>query len=559
MRSDDRGKKKPARRANPIADLNEAEGLLEDMGGKTGARGRKGVKDLKKEAEAWSSDRAFEALRGLATSIVGQLNLRTLVGQILETAVRTLGAERGILFLGRGDHPGLIPVLAIDIRGEELEAIERVSRTILEKSRTGEVILVQDAPHDARFADIPSVQVKQVRSVVCAPLLASGDPVGLLYLDAPSRAGAFPAESGRVLQALAEVAAVALENARVHGELLAENSQLRSRTTMDKPFARILTLHPGMQQVLAKAELAARMDAPVLILGEAGTGRTLLARSIHEAGPRALHPFVSYNCAMSPQDRAERLLFGFRDGHAGSQAEISGFYRQADRGVLFLGDIGSLDASLQAKVWGTLDSGMIRAVGGRSDVRVDVRLIASADPGIRNEVLQGKFHKELFDGLRTLVLHLPPLRERPQDVPLLARYFLRRHSAASGRAEELVFTSNAMDLLQSLPWPGNVRQLETLVRMTLSMVTGHAADAAILEKMLALSPDALSWSGGSSWGGPSGPRVRSIVEHEVEAIREALIQTGGNKSQAAKLLGVHRNTLMRKVAKMDISWRTKSR
>ncbi len=507
-----------------------------------------------------SEDHVLDALREAATSVGAQLDLQPLGRQILETALRTAGAERGVLLLGKSGSSNLVPIATEGIGYQELEAIERVSRTVLNRARDGQVLWIPHAGNDELYRELPGAAEGTIGPVLSVPLLASGEAVGLIHLDAPAGSAVFSTESTRILEAFAAFAAAALENARAHGDVVAENALLRLRTAPERPFARILTLHPGMQQVLARAELAARLDSPVLIMGEPGTGRTLMARSIHEAGRRGMHPFIVYNCATAIQDRAEHLLFGFRDVQSlGGKTEVSGLFRQADRGTILLNEIRTLEPGLQTKIWALLDSGMMRPVGGRTNVPIDVRVLASTDREIHHDVLGGGFHKELFDRLRVLVLCLPPLRERPQDIPLLTRYFLRRHAAAAGRSEEMAFASNAMDLLQSLPWPGNVRQLETVVRMVLFSVGGRSVDAATLEKILAMSPDAGAWTTAGLAGGPAGPRVRSIAEHEVEAIREALIQTGGNKSRAAELLGVHRNTLMRKVRSMDIPWRTRSR
>ena len=536
----------PKRPANPLADLDECEGLLEDLGASERTH------ELRKSAAEWSAREAFRALRAVACSITGNLDLRTLVKQILDAALHTLGAERGILFLGRGEDAGLVPIVALNIAGEELEEIEQVSTTILRRGQQGEVLVSENAAQDPRFRDVPSISIKEVRAVLCAPLTTRGVASGVIYLDSRCSQQAFPRDAGRLLEAFASLAAVALENARRHGEVIRENSLLRRRMMARESFERILTLSPRMSTLLEKAALAAKVDAPILIVGESGTGKELLARSIHDASPRALNPFAAQSCSAIPPKLMEACLFGQAGSSAGR--ELPGLLREADRGTLYLAEIAALDLDLQAKLLRTIESGCVTALGTRREIRVDVHLISASGRDLRAEIRAGRFLEELYHLLGLLELQIPPLRERPEDIPLLVNHFVGKHIEETGQERAAVsFTPEALERLQGLPWRGNARELESVIRRLLAFTRDERITADQLDNYVASCEisaqylEAPDWSASSVMG-----QIRPFAEQEREALRAALRRTGGNKSKAARLLGLHRNTLLRRIKKLGV-------
>jgi transcriptional regulator with GAF, ATPase, and Fis domain len=549
-------------RSHPARDLEEAESLLEDLAGPPSPRSSPGQPadalrgDLRARVQDWGADQMLQAFCGLASAIAGNLDQRSLVKQILEAAITTLGAQRGILFLGRGEDAGLVPVVALSITGEEIEAVEQVSKTILLRGQKGEVLITPDATHDPRLMDIPSVRVGEIRSVLCAPLISRGEPIGVIYLDAPSAARTIPPDAGRFLEAFARLGAVAVENARVHGDVVRENLRLRRRLESQEAFQQLLSLSPQMDLLRQRAALAAQVDAPILILGEPGTGKQMLARGIHEAGARALAPFVAYNCAAIPRELMEAVLFGHvRGAFPGAQRDMPGLLRAADRGVLYLGEIADLDPELQAKLLHSLDEGVVTPVGSRRECRIDVHLISAASRDIRADVRAGRFLEQLYYRISVLELQIPPLRERPADIPVLIEHFIEKHVADRDSRRRIHFTTEATGFLQGLAWRGNVRELESLVRRAL-LLTEHArVDLAAIKKLVtvpddAWMPDAVpgAWPAAGRTG-----QVRPFVEQERELLREALIRAGGNKSKAARLLGLHRNTLLRRLRKLGVA------
>lgn len=536
---------------DPVGDLEEAAALEAELGESTPQRAT--ANGLEMRAREWSADQALQALNRVSAAVAGDLHLGSLIRRILDAAVQTLGAERGVIFLGHGGHQGLVPVLARNVRGEELDEVEGISRTILAAARSAPVV-TGDAQQDRRFRDVPSVRAKRVRSVACAPMHSEGEMIGIIYLDAPSRAGAFPDQCVRFLESFARLAGVAVRNAQIYGELQQQNQQLRRRVDSLSALGRLDSSSPQMAAVLRRAMVAALVDAPILIIGEEGTERELLARSIHELSPRAMQPFVVAHCDVLDARLRSALLGPPAAARRSPAAEPPRLLRQAERGILFLEELNALDPAAQARLTQLIDEGWLRAAGTSGARSVDVRLIASLRMPTADVLAAGLLRRELHEKLAAIELHIPPLRERPEEIPVLVDRFLQMHCAAAGR-EPVLFTSQAIELLQNLPWRGNVAELETLVRRVLVFNDQDRIDAAELtEQVRAIerharidAPTADDVSR-RPYGCP-----KSLAEQEREAIRNALAHARGNQSAAARILRVHRNTLLRRMKKLGIS------
>ncbi len=543
-----------SRRVHPLADLAEAESALEDLPAPRDAKVAYPSPELaplaalKGQAVQWSAEQTLQTFRSLACAVTADLDLRSLVKQILEAGVRTLGAERGILFLGRGDSAGLVPVMALNIEGDELQSLERVSRTILQMGKGGAILLTQDAMNDPRLRGVDSVKLNEIRSILCMPLVGRSERVGVLYLDAPA-SNAFAPDAERLLGAFADIAARALENARVHGDVLQENAQLRQQPTGQDPFDRLTGASPLVDALRRRARTVAMMDAPCLIRGERGTGRQLLARAIHDASSRALQPFLSCDCSTLSPEELKGFLLG-RTGVAakGSRSEETGQLERAHRGTLFLGAAETLGVENGDQIALILDCGTVRPMGARHDVRVDVRFILGTSNDLEEEVRLGRWSRELFRKVRNLTLLVPSLRERPGDIPELVAHLLRVHHGQDlPGAPPVTLTAEALQRLQTHSWPGNVEELEHVIRRVLLLSKTDTIDAALIEQAL-LPPAEQEARAQGPWSG----LVLPLLEWETEAIRQALARTRGNKSEAARLLGVHRNTLVRKVRELKI-------
>jgi len=305
----------------------------------------------------------------------------------------------------------------------------------------------------------------------------------------------------------------------------------------------IIAQDPKMLELLEVARTVASSPAPVLITGESGTGKELLARYIHEQSPRKDRPFVAVNCAALPEGLLETELFGHERGSfTGAVAQKNGKFELAHRGTLLLDEVSEMPLSLQAKILRALQEGEIDRVGGIKPVAVDVRVIATSNRDLVEEVRRGRFREDLFFRLNVIPLHIPPLRERKEDIPLLASYFLEKYADLNGKtAKDLA--PETLDLLMDYFWPGNVRELENVIHRAVLLAKGEVLEPKDLVIEEGLSPRAPN---------PVRPGT-SLKEMERWLILETLKKVGGNRTKAAQLLGVSVRTIRNKLKEYRIS------
>ena len=306
------------------------------------------------------------------------------------------------------------------------------------------------------------------------------------------------------------------------------------------PFPGLIGRSPAMERVFRLVENLEHSEATVLLTGESGTGKEVLAWAVHAHSPRRSGPFVAVNCGALPGELLESELFGHvRGAFTGAERARPGLFEQASGGTLFLDEVGDMPLSMQARLLRVVEEGMIRRVGGERPVPVDVRLVGATHRDLGAEVRAGRFRQDLLFRLQVLTVELPPLRERPGDVPLLVAHILARIAADRGRAPWVV-DDEAMGLFERYAWPGNVRELQnTLQRLTLL-----AGNRAIGADLIASEPTLKSALMGSA---DVGGTELTLVAAERGRIREALAAAGGNRRRAAQLLGVSRATLYRKL------------
>ena len=303
-----------------------------------------------------------------------------------------------------------------------------------------------------------------------------------------------------------------------------------------------------VQDTLHLVSRAARTDANVLVLGENGTGKELVARAIHRLGPRSKGPFVAVNCAALPETLLESELFGYEKGaFTGAASAKPGRFELATGGTLFLDEIGDLQPSLQVKLLRVVQEKAFERLGGTRTLRPDFRLIAATHQDLRKAVVEGRFREDLFYRLFVLPIQLAPLRERTEDIPQLAEHFLRQFSARGGRRFQSL-TPRALERLRAHPWPGNVRELENCIERAVAMHDGEVLDAGdLLFDSLSAAQEAGAAAAAQAAPGPWSP----VEAAERVALREAL-RRQGRVEQAARSLGLSRATLYRKMAKYGL-------
>ncbi len=294
----------------------------------------------------------------------------------------------------------------------------------------------------------------------------------------------------------------------------------------------------AMREVFARLERAAASAAPVFITGESGSGKELCARALHEKGPRACGPFIAVNCAAIPAELAESEFFGHvRGAFTGASEARRGHAEAAHGGTLFLDEICEMDPALQSKLLRFLETGMVRPVGGTTERRVDVRIICATNRDPQREVREGRFRADLFWRLHVLPVSLPPLRERGEDILLLARHFLARFAEEEGRRPMRIGV-DAERLMLSHSWPGNVRQLQNVLRQIVVFHEGPELTADMLAPLL--PPE----HGGAIPRPQAGPPRLRVLERQV--IEETIASCGGSIPRAARVLGVAPSTIYRK-------------
>jgi two-component system response regulator HydG len=340
-----------------------------------------------------------------------------------------------------------------------------------------------------------------------------------------------------------EALKITLERALEHTELRSENQALKERLREDFDLGKIIGRSRAMKELLEMVAMIAPSEATVLISGESGTGKELIARAIHHNSPRREYPLVVVNCAALTDTLLESELFGHEKGaFTGADRRREGRFMQADGGSLFLDEIGETSAAMQAKLLRVLQEKEIQRVGGEETLPVDVRVLAATNRDLLQAVESGQFREDLFYRLNVVALEIPPLRERHDDIPLLAQHFLGKF-AEKNRKDVKGFTPQAMDLLLKYEWPGNVRELENAVERAVILLTGdHVTEKQLpmtITRALEDEPPAPSQQDLS--------RTRPLEEIEKDAILAALEAAGGNKSEAARRLGITRKTLHKKL------------
>jgi two-component system response regulator HydG len=347
-----------------------------------------------------------------------------------------------------------------------------------------------------------------------------------------------------------EVLKLTVERALEHTRLKAENLDLRERLLGSFALVSIIGKSQTMKELLAMVAMVAPTEATALITGESGTGKELIAKAIHYNSPRKGRPFVVVNCAALTETLLESELFGHEKGaFTGAERRREGRFMQANTGTMFLDEIGEMSSAMQAKLLRVIQEREIQRVGSDATLKVDVRILAATNRDLAEEVALGRFREDLFYRLNVVSLRVPLLRERQEDIPLLAKHFLDRYSDKNGKRVK-GFTPLAMDMLLKYSWPGNVRELENAVERAVILVPGEY----ITERELPLSI-IQSYSPGKEATLPQAesPRRQSLDEIEREAILATMKATEGNKSEAARRLGITRKTLHKRLQQYGVS------
>jgi len=417
-------------------------------------------------------------------------------------------------------------VTFLEMEGFEVEAYSNSRGAIERLSRGGCPLVISDIYIDDRTGlDVLNAAKKQDSSCAVILMTARGTIETVM---AATRNGCFeylakPFELDTLLEAVKRaIAARTPEDDEAEAEDLPESEMIGSS-------ARMVEIYKTVAQV-------APTDATVIILGETGTGKELVARMIHHNSERSQFPFVPVDCGAIPPTLLESELFGaMRGAFTGADRDRVGVFEAAHRGTVFLDEIGDIDGAFQVKLLRFLQEKEIRPVGASRAKTVDVRIVVATNRDLQKMVDEGKFREDLWHRLNVVTLTLPPLRERRADIPLLAHFFLNKYNARYSRHVKM--TDSGLRELNNFTWPGNVRQLQHLIERLTILAPNDRVDAEAVQ-------DAIAAMDQKEGGG------ETLAETEADQIRRVLAATGGNKSRAAQVLGIERKTLYRKLERM---------
>ena len=487
-------------------------------------------------------------LFAFSEKLINRRNVNELLEAMLDDVIELTHADKGFLLLVEGDEPTTKPTA----KGEERRLSIRASRNVrkeaitnaqgaisdsivrqvIEKARP---VIVSDALADTHFGQSESVIAMKLSSVMCAPLLSQGEVIGALYVGNDKVKHLFDRTQLELLSIFASQASLILQNAMLLNALRADKAKLTAELH-DKKFGEIIGVCPSMLEVFRKLQKVAATDISVLITGETGTGKELIAKELHRRSPRADGPFVTINCGAIPENLIESELFGHVKGaFTGAVASRAGKFQIADKGTLFLDEIGELPLNLQVKLLRALQERVVIRVGDSRPEKVDIRVVAATNRNLEEEIREGRFREDLYYRLNVVNLWLPPLRERGDDVMIIAKVLLSKY------ADELAsavrgFSPAALAAIKKYAWPGNIRQLENRIKKAL-----------VLCDQTLLSPEDLDL-------GPSAetsilPLEKAKEEFQRKYVLEVLERNNGNRTQTARDLGVDPRTIFRYLEK----------
>jgi len=371
---------------------------------------------------------AYQKLYEFSARLMEKHDLDQLLDALMDAVIEISSADKGFLILMDGDQ--LAVKVARNLKRENIaDAISQLSDSIVAKVvKSRKPVIISDAMNDAEFAGSKSIMKLKLTSVICCPLLDKGNLIGLIYVGNDSIVDLFQEEMLAVMMVFAAQASLVLENALLVNDLRLDNRELNQRLEQIR-FGEIVGTSPPMQEVFRKVEKVAATDISVLVTGETGTGKELIAREIHNRSPRTGGPFITINCGAIPENLLESELFGHVKGaFTGAVATKQGKFQLADKGTLFLDEIGEMPLNLQVKLLRAIQEKVVIKVGDTRPEPVDIRILAATNRDLEREINDGRFREDLFYRLNVVNLHLPPLRDRGDDVLVIARYLLSRYS-----------------------------------------------------------------------------------------------------------------------------------
>jgi len=505
---------------------------------------------------------SYRTLFEIGKALVAETDIAKLLPLAMDKVIEQTNAERGMIMV-YGKNGELLSETARHLNKQDLEKPEfEMSKTIIESVRqSGKFVVIKNALDDSRFSDSASIGRLRLLSVACAPLRTGDETFGFIYIDNRELTGVFEENTGKLLNEVADLIAVATKNAlerrRLETETSRQNFKLIQETQRRRELEERLARSEGYDEIKGLKSLAmlnvcnqidkvATTNSPVLVLGETGTGKELVARVLHRKSKRSDQPFVAMNCAALP---GEDLLISELYGHAkgaftGAEKERLGYFETADSGTIFLDEIAKSSLKFQNKLLRVLESGEFTRLGETKLRKSDVRIISAANADLAELMKKGEFLPDLFYRLESFVIRIPALRERREDILEIAEHFLRHFADAYDRRAD-AFSEEARAVLLAYHWPGNVRELRNAINHAMILAEGEIIEAEDLSHGLHTS------SSGPASKTPENnfnqAKQNLIEKFEREFIVARLSESNGNISEAARRAGMHKKNFIQKM------------
>lgn len=484
-----------------------------------------------------SSALLVQRLADLAAQLAREPSLDKALTSILDAIIEVVRADKGFLLVVESGQPRV--QTARNFRQQDItNAVERLSDSIVSKVlQTRQPIIVSDAGNDTEFNVSASVVNLKLTSVLCAPLIRRGELIGAVYVANDSVRALFGESDLTLVSAFCTNAALLLELALERDELKAQKKELETRLE-EQTYGDILGSCEAMKDIFRKIDKVAATDISVLVTGETGTGKELIARELHRRSGRKNGPFIAINCGAIPENLLESELFGHVKGaFTGAIATRIGRFQAANGGTLFLDEVGDMPAPLQVKLLRALQDRTVIKVGDTRQETIDIRVVAATNKSLDEEMRANRFREDLYYRINVVALHLPALRERGEDAVLLARWFLARSIRELG-SKEKSFSKQAIAAIKNYRWPGNIRQLENRIKKAVVLAEGEKISPDDLD----LKPEQLD---------PILPLALAQEEWRTQYINDVLDRNGGNRTKTAKDLGVDPRTIFRHLERME--------
>jgi transcriptional regulator with GAF, ATPase, and Fis domain len=489
----------------------------------------------KEEKKRPSKEEDYRKLFDVSKRILSDYDLTRLLENLMDSVVDITGADKGFLILLEGERLDI--KVARNLNQENVaKAVTQVSDSIIARViKTKRPLMISDALNHEEFSNSQSVMALNLTSVMCVPLLDRGNIIGLIYVGNSNIRGLFVHHTLDMLTVFASIASLVVRNALLLNMLKLDNKQLHEKLEQNK-FGEIVGSCQSMQNIFRTVRKIASTDVSVLITGETGTGKELIARELHKRSSRNDGPFVAINMGAIPENIVESELFGHVKGaFTGAIHTRKGRFQAAEGGTLFLDEIGDIPLSLQVKLLRAIQDRIVTKVGDNRPEKIDIRIVAATNRDLQEEVKEHRFREDLFYRINVVNIHLPPLRERGDDIIVIAKYLLNRFREEFD-VQIRGFAPDALEVVRKYPWYGNIREMENRIKRAVVLTDRSTINSTDL----GIEKDSLI---------DIKPLAQAREDFTKQYIMEILEKNNGNRTKTARDLGVDPRTIFRYLEK----------